>query len=292
MLHLELVQSIKANENLGNENFGVLDMANDLEAAVRGLHTARRCDSSMYVYRPQDTYIMGWICYADKLDGGDGERRYSVFSPNFHNSRYHGGERQHMSSALHRAKGVKNAMKYLRPLTARQVIGQAQSGFHDKLAEVKDTAASAYIKVVNTGEFNLFPSSTYRMRTPSALQVELQTMLNSGHKFINKELEADLRASYSALEELADSRQLTDRKHTFVEAYTQGDSTRFRGFNNVDNDRSLYGMDEEATFDYAQEELPERILEGISVLAMVQVGNYVAGVGLKRADNVFYLSEQ
>jgi hypothetical protein len=183
-------------------------------------------------------------------------------------------------------------MKYLRPLTARQVIGQAQSGFYDKLSTVKAAATLAYSKVVNTGEFNLFPSSTYRMRTPSALQVELQTMLNSGHKFINKELEADLRASYSALEELADSKQLTDRKHTFVEAYTVGDSTRFRGFNNVDNDRSLYGVDWSTSFDYAQEELPESILGGISVLSMVEEGHYVAGVGLKIADNVFYLSEQ
>ena len=60
MLILDLVQDIKDNENLGNENFGVLDMASDLKDAVRGLHTARRCGSSMYVYRPQDTYVMGW----------------------------------------------------------------------------------------------------------------------------------------------------------------------------------------------------------------------------------------
>ena len=47
MLHLELVQSIKDNENLGDENFGVLDMASDLKDAVRGLHTARKCGLDM-----------------------------------------------------------------------------------------------------------------------------------------------------------------------------------------------------------------------------------------------------
>ena len=292
MLHLELVQIIKANENLGNENFGVLDMASDLKDAVRGLHTARRCDSSVYVYRPQDTYVMGWICYQDHMLGGDGKRRYSVFSPNIRNSRYHHGQRKHMSSSLQRAKGVKNAMKYLRPLTVLQVLAQAQGGFYDKLAAVKDAAGAAYSKVVNTKEFSLFPMSTYRMQNPAALQVELQAALNSGYKFLNKGLEADLRASFSALDEFTDSKQLTDRKHTFVEAYTVGDSTRFRGFNNVGNSRGLLGLDEGAAFDYAQEELPESILEGISVLSMVEAGHYVAGVGIKRADNMFYLSEQ
>jgi hypothetical protein len=117
-------------------------------------------------------------------------------------------------------------------------------------------------------------------------------MLNSGHKFLNKELEANLRVAFSALDELADSKQLTDRKHTFVEAYTVGDSTRFRGFPNVDNNAIPYGVDCSTSFDYAQEELPENIVGGISVLSMVQVGHYVAGVGIKHTDNMFYLSEQ
>lgn len=292
MLNLELVQSIKANENLGNENFGVLDMANDLKAAVRGLHTARRCDSSMYVYRPQDTYIMGWICYADHSNTGHGGKRYSVFSPNIQNSKYQRDERRYISSTLHRAKGVKNAMKHLRPLTALQVLGQTKLGFYDKLSTVKAAATLAYSIAADPVRQTLFSQSAYLMQRPNPLQDELRTMLNSGHKFLNKELEANLRVAFSALDELADSKQLTGRKHTFVEAYTVGDSTRFRGFNNVGNSRGLLGSDEGVAFDYAQEELPENIVGGISVLSMVQVGHYVAGVGIKHADNMFYLSEQ
>tara|TARA_R110000787_G_scaffold4066_3_gene15815 strand:+ start:1486 stop:2364 length:879 start_codon:yes stop_codon:yes gene_type:complete len=292
MLHLELVQSIKDNENLGDENFGVLDMASDLKDAVRGLHTARKCGSSMYVYRPQDTYVMGWICYADHMDAGDGEKRYSVFSPNIQNSKYQNGEREHMSSTLHRAKGVKNAMKHLRPLTALQVLGQTKSGFYDKLSEVRATATLAYSKAADPVRQTLFPSNTYLMQRTNPVQDELRALIDSGHKFINKILEAELRVAFSALDELADSKQLTDRKHTFVEAYTVGDSTRFRGFPNVDNNVTLYGVDGSTAFDYAQEELPESIVGGISVLSMVQVGHYVAGVGIKHADNMFYLSEQ
>ena len=295
MLHLELVQSIKDNENLGDENFGVQDMASDLKDAVRGLHTARRCGSSMYVYRPQDTYVMGWICYADHRSIKDprySEERYSVFSPNIQNRKYQDGEREHMSSTLHRAKGVKNAMKHLRPLTALQVLGQTKSGFLDKLAKVRDVATLAYHKAADPVRQTPFPSNTYLMERPNAIQDELQAMINSGHKFINKELEAELRVAFSALDELTDSRKLTSRKHTFVEAYTVGGDTRFRGFPNVDNSATLYGIDESTAFDYAQEELPESIVGGISVLSMVQVGHYVAGVGIKHADNMFYLSEE
>mgnify|MGYP003648992301 FL=1 len=292
MLHLELVQSIKDNENLGDENFGVQDMASDLKDAVRGLHTARRCGSSMHVYRPQDTYVMGWICYADHSNTGGGEKRYSVFSPNIQNRKYQDGEKVHMSSTMHRAKGVKNAMKHLRPLTALQVLGQTKSGFLDKLAKVRDVATLAYHKAADPVRQTPFPSNTYLMERPNAIQDELQAMINSGHKFINKELEAELRVAFSARDELIDSRKLTDRKHKFVEAYTVGGDTRFRGFPNVGNHAALYGIDESTAFDYAQEELPESILGGISVLSMVQVGHYVAGVGIKHADNMFYLSEE
>ena len=295
MLILDLVQDIKDNENLGNENFGVLDMASDLKDAVRGLHTARRCGSSMYVYRPQDTYVMGWICYADHRNIKNprcSNERYSVFSPNIQNRKYQDGEREHMSSTLHRAKGVKNAMKHLRPLTALQVLRQTKSEFYDKLSKVRDVATLAYHKAADPVRQTPFPSNTYLMQRPNAIQDELQAMINSGHKFSNKELEAELRVAFSALDELTDSRKLTSRKHTFVEAYTVGGDTRFRGFPNVSNHVTLYGIDESTAFDYAQEELPESIVGGISVLSMVQVGHYVAGVGIKQADNMFYLSEE
>ena len=293
MLILDLVQDIKDNKNLGDGNFGVQNMASDLKDAVRGLHTARRCGSSMHVYRPQDTYVMGWICYADHRSTGDGEKRYSVFSPNIQNRKYaDNGEREHMSSTLHRAKGVKNAMKHLRPLTALQVLRQTKSEFYDKLGRVKDAATLAYHKAADPVRQTPFPSNTYLMERPNAIQDELQAMLNSGHKFINKGLEAELRVAFSALDELTDSRKLTGRKHTFVEAYTVGGDTRFRGFPNVSSLVTPHGIDESTAFDYAQEELPESIVGGISVLSMVQVGHYVAGVGIKHADNMFYLSEE
>jgi hypothetical protein len=282
MLVLDLVQDIKDNKILGDVNFG--------------LHTTRRCGSSMYVYRPQDTYVMGWICYADHRSIKNprySDERYSVFSPNIQNRKYaDNGEREHMSSTLYKAKGVKNAMKHLRPLTALQVLHQTKSEFYDKLVKVRDVATLAYHKAAEPVRQTPFPSNTYLMERPNAIQDELQAMINSGHKFINKELEAELRVAFSALDELTDSRKLTSRKHTFVEAYTVGGDTRFRGFPNVSNHVTLYGIDESTAFDYAQEELPESIVGGISVLSMVQVGHYVAGVGIKHADNMFYLSEE
>jgi hypothetical protein len=138
MLDLMLVSEIsKLPPCTGNESFGVMDMAFDLKLKVRGLRTVQKDQdwrkNELWVYRPQDTYAMGWICYADHMTGGDGENRYSVFSPNISNGKYTHGDRGYMSSALNRDTAVKNAAKYLRPLTLQQTVRLVQKEFKHKL---------------------------------------------------------------------------------------------------------------------------------------------------------------
>ena len=185
MLELMLVSELdKEEQSTGGENFGVMDMAYELKEKVRGLRTARKSPTSLWVYRPQDTYAMGWITYDNLMDMGGADQRYSVFSPNIMNNKYKWGDREHMASALSRAKAVKNAEKYLRPLTVVQTLSQVQEGFKQNL----NKASQEMGKELRRLAFELregFFEQTFRNNPPSAVENELKYLLDSGYVFIN-----------------------------------------------------------------------------------------------------------
>ena len=64
----------------------------------------------------------------------------------------------------------------------------------------------------------------------------------------------------------------------------------FRGYNKVPEFRSIRNAEFTNTaFSCTQEELPEHLLGAVSVLSMVDQGQYVEGVGYRAADNMFYV---
>jgi len=289
MLNLILVSElIKQPPSTGSENIGVMDMASDLKGKVRGLRTARKDEASLWVYRPQDTYAMGWISYSDHMTGGDGEKRYSVFSPNISNGKYNWGDREHMSSALHRAKAVKNAERYLRPLTLPQTMQLVHSEFKHKLNTASQSMGLELRVLASELRTGFFDRASFRPTAPNALQNELKHLLHSDYVFVDKELEDLLHKTFAAREEYEEGRKLTDVKHTFIEAYQMGGRQYFRGYDNVKNYFSISHCDDYEVLRYTQEDLPERIAGAVSVLSMVNAGQYVVGVGYRAGSNMFY----
>ena len=236
-LSLKLVKDIVGQRDVVTVNFGTMDMAHELTQKVRGIEVAPRSTDSMWVYRPQDTYAMGYIGYCQVYNQ---EQRYAVFSPNIHNGKYNYGEKQHMASALHRPKGVANAAKHLRPLTTKQVLEFTQGDFASALYEAKSTARNHVIRATQQIDYKLFPLERFRKADTTPLQDELQRILNSDYVFVDKELEAQLHAAFTAAAEHEDSKKLHEAKHTFIEVIEAHGRNTFRGYAEVDNDRSLY----------------------------------------------------
>jgi hypothetical protein len=291
-LSLKLVKEIVGQEDTIYPNFGTQDMAHEFTQKVRGISVAPRTGDSMWVYRPQDTYAMGYIGYCQVHETGDQEQRYAVFSPNIHNGKYNYGEKQHMASALHRLKGVANAAKHLRPLTTKQVLALTQGEFVSALFDAKSTARSQVAKATQQIEGGkLFALERFRKPDTTPLQDELQRILNSDYVFVDKELEAQLYAAFAAVAEHEESKKLHAAKHTFIEVIEANGRNTFRGFAEVDDDRSLFRLadTQENLFYFTQEELPDRLMGAMSVLSMVEVGIYVSGVGYRAANNMFYV---
>jgi len=293
-LSLKLVKEIVGQEDTIYPNIGTQDMAHEFTQKVRGISVAPRTVDSMWVYRPQDTYAMGYIGYCQVHENYRPNRdsqRYAVFSPNIHNGKFNYGAKQHMASALHRAKGVANAAKHLRPLTTKQVLEFTQSDFVSALYDAKSAARSQVAKATQQIDCKLFPLERYRKADVTPLQDELERILHSGYVFVDKELEAQLHAGFAAISEYEENKKLHEAKHTFIEVIEAHGGNTFRGYAEVDDDRSLYRMADtkENLFYFSQEELPERLMGAMSVLSMVEVGIYVSGVGYRAANNMFYV---
>jgi hypothetical protein len=288
-LQAMLVKDIQKDECLSDVNFGVMDMAYELKEKMRGIEFGRLNQKSLWVFRPQDTYAMGFISYGDRMDGGDGRDRYHVFSPNITNSKYSHGDREYMSSALHRAKGVKNAAKYLRPWSTKQVMSRVHDDVHRNAYRWTDELRSTAMQCARELESDKFFSlSHYGNPEPNALEAELKHMLDSGYTFLDKNLEQNLRATFTARREYVEAKVAAGKSMTFVEILTVGDTTHFRGYTDVPTS-SIYSSGENA-FSYSSAlEVPERLMGPMSVLSMVEVGKYVGGVGYRAGDNMFYV---
>ena len=300
MIRLAQVAHIQSApvQNQASPNFGVQDFAAELKKVMRGVEVAPRDAVSMWVYRPQDTYAMGFIAYADYMDNcKDNTYRYSVLAPNITNNKYQQGERQQMSSSLHLSKAVKNAATHLRPLNVSQVMAQVQTKF-----SVASYAASSTIETdtrqliqrIGVSSNHMFIAATNSNMKDKAppLYKELKHMVDTNYVFLDKEFEADLRSAIVAAENLAETIKSRNSLYEFVEVYQSGDQTRFRGQAEVTTARHLsvlprrhFGKD----FDYLQDELPEHLAGGVAVLSMLDVGTYVPGAGYRAGTNLFYI---
>lgn len=291
-LELKLVRDIEKpnpDHKVYTPNLDVQMMADALTKKVRGYNTAPKSLQSMWVYRPQDTYAMGWITYGDVFEGGTGESRHAVYSPNIHNGKYSYGDNCFMSSALHFNKGLLNACKYLRPPTAKQVIEQVQGNFARGVSRSLDEVKTKAHKITNKIDTDVFGRT--RLNT-APLKRELANILKSDYEFLDKELEVQLIEAFEAVKELHDGRDIHGTDHTFIEVVQAQGANLYRGFKKVSQQYRLYSSFNDSADNkiaYTQEELPERLLGAMSVLSMVEENQYVAGVGYRAGANMFYI---
>jgi hypothetical protein len=249
----------------------------------------------LYVYREGDNYVMGIIGYGDFQTNGDGDDRYAVWSPNIKNMKYSHGLQQNMSLALKQDKAVKNAMKYIRPLTVEQTmklsLRQCHRAAQEVVSKIRDNTGELRRELVN----NFFDTSTYSAPKPNPLQRELKHLVESGYEFLDKDLGDKLHKMFGGLKELEAARQVVDNTFTFVEAIVSPTGRQmFRVHTDVDASthysitRSVSELPDNTSV-YDQHNLPDELAGKLSVLSMLELEGYVEGVGYRAADNVFYV---
>ena len=282
-----------ANSDQSSPNSGVQDFAIELKKIMRGVEVAPRDSVSMWVYRPQDTYAMGFIAYADYMDNcKNSVHRYSVFALGITNNKYQTGNRRRMASSLHLSKAMKNAAKYLRPLSAAQVMGQVQKKFSkasyaaNSKVETDSREAVSRVGVSSNSMFFRAVNSNIQDNIPP-LYKELKHMVDTNYAFLDKGFEADLRSAIAAAENLKKSMKSRNSLYEFVEVYQSGGQTRFRGHSDIRTTQAVFQFGKD--FDYSLDQLPEHLSGGIAVLSMLDVDTYVPGAGYRAGTNLFYI---
>ena len=294
-MKLEQVSTLGEPSN-GQQPMGLLDFAHKLTQQMKGYKVSvSEMHNMLYVYREGDNYVMGIIGYGDFQTSGDGNDRYAVWSPNIKNQKYSHGLQQNMSLALKQDKAVKNAMKYIRPLTVEQTmklsLRQCHRAAQEVVSKIRDNTGELRRELVN----NFFDTSTYSAPRPNPLQRELKHLVESGYEFLDKDLGDKLHKMFGGLKELEAARQVVDNTFTFVEAIVSPAGRQmFRVHTDVDASthysitRSVSELPDNTSL-YDQHNLPDELAGKLSVLSMLELEGYVEGVGYRAADNVFYV---
>mgnify|MGYP000412762796 CR=1 FL=1 len=294
-MKLEQVSTLGEPSN-GQQPMGLLDFAHELTQKMKGYKVSvSKMHNMLYVYREGENYVMGIIGYGDFQTNGDGDDRYAVWSPNIKNMKYSHGLQQNMSLALKRDKAVKNAMKYIRPLTVEQTmklsLRQCHRAAQEVVSKIRDNTGELRRELVN----NFFDTSTYSAPKPNPLQRELKHLVESGYEFLDKDLGDKLHKMFGGLKELEAARQVVDNTFTFVEAIVSPTGRQmFRVHTDVDASthysitRSVSELPDNTSV-YDQHNLPDELAGKLSVLSMLELEGYVEGVGYRAADNVFYV---
>lgn len=287
-IELKQVSDIEASTDAFSKPIGLDDFQYEISKKLKGIKFKERNQNTLWAYREGESYAMGYIGFGDFRDSRDGEHLYTVWSPNIINGRYGHGSQMHMAQAKQLKKGVSNALKYLRPLSVKQVASISTKSCRHKVSEVVEEAKGRYHRYQALIAHNFLD---LRRGSENALQQELQHLVDMGHEFLDKELGDNLRTAFNNLKEYTLSKETNNNVFTFVEA-TKTITGRqvFRVATNVDTSFT-YGFDvpQENISVYSQEELPEELAGKLSVLSMIDPDNYVEGVGYRAAANVFYV---
>jgi hypothetical protein len=232
------------------------------------------------IYMDEYPFDFGRIGYRDYTTGKkNDENIYGIYSRKIHNAKYGTGRDQfHMVMTASVDKAVKMGMKYLVPYTHselarahyKSIVGNASQSNTDALGELAKT-------------INPISGARSELLIQELLHLIHQKATFKSAEF--NEVLANLEGAYNRMKEeqarVVDAQFVRFRKvggDMYVDVMTAQDVRR-NDFKASLGDIMTYKMDE----------LPEDLLGSISVLNILEDGQYVTRVGQKVDDTTFWI---
>ena len=278
----ELIKNHDDNEYRGRQPIGLEDFCYDLEHTIRGVRTTPRDARTSWVYMPHDVLPMGWVGFGDfRYSASENIDSYVVHSRCIENAKYNGGEQSRMKMSTNRTVALRNAKKFLRSYSPVEVT--------KALSRIPKEAAREVEQGTRTGQDKLYRKlfgAGYKQELP-AVANELRTLLETGHTFMDKSVETDLRAYFAAADEHEAKKQDLDMYCVIAsermgkQVFEVVEANKIKGW-------SPKISDEVARYDDTA--LPEELAGRMAVLSMCAVEQYVPDVGVRAAENVFYVA--
>mgnify|MGYP003132226841 CR=1 FL=1 len=285
--NVDLEKQQKARDNLAS-NPQLQEFMKALRVAFRGIvftphpHDARR----IWVHIPNDPYVLGWIGYGDFLTTAKAmQSSYVVCSKNIANYKYADYNDQHyMAMSINLTTAIRNAKKYLRPLTTKDMAIDEYDAMIALSNKSKDKA-----EILRTNALMDLLNHNTSGKT-NALVEYMRALVSVGHEFTDKELEGSL-LNYFKIEEEANVLKEKKVKTLFVRIYEKYGKQSFDVVSVVKKDKHEgWGHKADSLTTYDKDKVPEDIMGKVSVLNMVDNGHWVDDVGYRVDSTMFYVT--
>jgi len=242
----------------------------------------------VYVHMPNDPYVMGYIGYGDFLTTAKAmQSSYVISSRHIMNYKYADYNDQHyMAMSINLSTAVRNAKKYLRPLTTKD-MALDQWTESDMRRKSKDTKSAMEVKR-NNALSDLLAKSNRTLNIDYNPMLEyMRTLVTVGHEFTDKELESSL-LSYFALEKDVNALSGNDVDVDYVRVYEKYGKQVFDVVPLIREDSYRSTLGNLITYD--KDKVPKDVMGKVSVLSMVENGHWVDDVGYRVDATMFYVT--
>ena len=193
-----------------------------------------------------------------------------------------------MAMSINLSTAVRNAKKYLRPLTTKDMALDQQT-VADMRRKSKNTKSEMDVKRNNTLSDLLAKSNREKKIEYNPMLEYMRTLVKVGHEFTDKELESDL-LSYFKLEEDANAVSSDGVDVDYVRVYEKYGK---QVFDIVPLIRKEYGRSDLGNIiTYDKDKVPEDVMGKVSVLSMVENNHWVDDVGYRVDATMFYVTAQ
>ena len=240
--------------------------------------------SKVYAYMQGNVHAMGWVAYADyRHDPEQPTLMYTVCSHTITNAKYSYGEQSHMYMSKNLDVGIRNAKRYLRNLTTKQIALADKDAIQVEFRKpIKKTSETLEEK-----KNNALPRYNSDSDNMQSLMGELKHLVAIEHEWVDQSYGEKLREFIKAFDEQQEMKHRT-LDVVFVRAFNKLGKTMFETMEMLDMHNYSNEHESEVVM-YDNTTLPVELAGRISTLNMLGQGQYVEGVGLCHGDNMYYV---
>lgn len=272
------------NDADDNRYVKLKDFASVVRKEMR-VHTIQRTHNTMFIYRKGELMMMGYIGYGDFATSVHGEDKYIVCARGIENMKYcASGDQHNMRMSVNIDTAVKHAKRSFQSYSiyecAKALVGGVKNSVQHVINKKQQKCNEAIAAVgLDTTGYSGAKKATQR------LMAEIRSMVQAGHTFNDKELDADIRAMFALTEDRKLFNEVVPMNFVHVnERYGQQvvNCARIKDVTN-------YRCELDTAQTFAMDEVPEDMEHKCAALSICEDGHFVEGVGQRINDHTFYL---
>lgn len=260
------------------------DFASVVRKELR-VQTIPRTDNTVHVYRDGDLMTMGYIGFGDFATSVHGDDKYIVCARGIENMKYcESGDQHNMRMALKMDTAMKHAKRSLQSYSIHECASILAKSVKSSVQEISHKKNAQCDEAVKTVGLNI---SSYggAKKAMERLMAEMHSMVQAGHEFNDKELDADIRAMFALLEDRKQFSDVVPMQFVHVNERYGQQVVNFARLKDI----TSWRPEVEHVHTVRPDEVSEDIQHGCAAMSICEDGQFVDGVGYRVNDHTFYL---